>query len=819
MSTTVEIALPGISCINCVRPLQNVLTEQKTALNIKTFYIDIPNKILYINFDKPDTLSLTKLTDTIDEFGIKWSIDSEEEITAPAPSLWQKTSKFLLSHWISAFIGLFSGVGLLILSLSGLVLPFSAVIALTIAGTLMTAAIGAPSFYHAWQKFRAQRTLTMDTLFALSSLVIVSVSSAALFIPGLPMMIEAGLMIFGFRHLGQGIEENLIKKTNGRRRFQDRLPLRVNKVVDGNPFAVKLNTLNIGDTIQLAAGDIIPLDCELLSDEGIIFDTLKSGSILPRTVQKHQPLSSGFKISDDSPALTVRVTQTAANSYLAKMDEQLIRAQTEKAPIEKFTDKILQYFIPAVLLISTVCGVGLAIFFPAAIAIKCAAAVLVSACPCTLGLIVPMGVRVGIRKALEHGVEFKNSEAMEKASRINCIVFDLNGSLTQGTPKVTGFYSNDFTPPEFSKAITALLESHSTHPVAKALIKFCGAKHDAYPFNISSMKSNPGGVSAAIKYEDKTHSYHIGNEQYMKTLGIPLPKNQDRRFLGQQRIYLAQDKHIISAYTLIDPLREQAFATIRELQKENIEVHICTGADRKTAQGYARLLGIPETNIAANCVPVKDRSKAKTKSHYIQSLQKSGKIVAMVGDAGNDAPALVQSNFGIAIHSHASDSMTREKADALITRQNCLPVLHCFSIARQSMRNIKQNLYFSFAYNTLALLLTSGLLLAIGFSVNPALGAGLMVLQTSLILLNVYRFSQQKVPHSSLRRQKNASSQHLYELGIPHSLNKSLSPQPDNSNVCSVEKEEKRHLWKTSVQSPENSLEQEKFNPVISPAL
>lgn len=752
MSTTIEIELPGISCINCVQPIEQSIEARKAQLNVERFVIDVTTKKLYVTFKELNKNSTTALTKVIDDCGIDWHISSPRKQTDLSPKA-INLKDIVLSHWSMAILGLLSGIGFLTLSLSAISLSFAATIALTAIGVAITAIIGAPSFYQAWMKMKLDYTLTMDSLFSLSAVVVTGLSIAALFIPGLPVMIEAALLVFGFRHLGQGIEHSLIKKATGSTRFQDRLPSIVHKCRDNRVAPVALHSIEVDDIIELSPGDLIPFDGILVSSKGCILDTIKSGSAVARNVHKGEALLSGFKVAPQSSAIRVRITKRLNECYLATMDKQLIEMQHHKAPVQRFADTLLQYFIPSIIGLAVVSGLGVAFFFPAALAIKCAAAVLVSACPCTLGLIVPLGVKVGVKKALEHGVEFTNATALEKASTIDCVVFDLNGSLTKGKPQVVQFnhYVSNHSA-GFCHNLTKLLEQDTAHPIGRALFTFAQQHPKPKPLSLlSNLTAISGGRSATFSIGHSHQKVSIGNAFCMEQLGVTLPKVPSALRPGEQRIYLAQEGRILCSYDIYDPLREHALTTVQTLKKLGMDIHICTGADNITTQSYARLLNIPIENIATSCVPVSERNK-NTKTAYIQLLQKQGKKVAMVGDAGNDSLALVQSDFGIAMLSASSDDMTQNSAAVRINRSSCLPILHCFTLAKQSLTNIHQNLSFSLLYNSGVLLLSSGLLLGLGLSLNPAIGAGLMVLQTACILLNVFRFSQQKVAYSNTER-------------------------------------------------------------------
>lgn len=788
MNQTLEIAMPGISCMGCVGGVKKLLLAHKNEYNIQSFFFDIANKSLYVSASKKheicQEIKLNSLLTAIQSLGVDCHLVADEKKEQPpVKEHWLK--HIMKMHRLWASLGLVFGIALLTASVAGLSLSLPAMIALHVSTSALTGLVGAGSFYQAWKKLWYSHTLTMDSLFSLSAIAIVTVSSLAFFIPGLPMMLEAGLLIFGFRHLGQAIEETLVHNVSGDKRFQDRVAQKSEKLVEGAQFQVRTQNLKPDDIIILSAGDVIPADGTLLSAHANIHDTIESGSSLPRRVKQGAPLKSGFTLGQNTLPVQVKLLRNPKHSYLAQLDAQLIQIQSEKAPVETFTDTLLQYFIPSVLALSTIVGLGLSAFFPIGLALKSAIAVLVSACPCTLGLIVPLGVKVGVKKALENGIVFKEPSSLETATKVDTIVLDLNGSLTKGTPDITSFTPTlkTFTP-QVLHQLCHLLEKNAEHPVGRALATY-SAKQSRIKNCHAQTKPTlvQGGIRCIIVIEGKHHSVTLGNQQAMDHIQAPLPSQRPDVVPGMQTLFLAIDGQVQAFYCVHDPLREHAKETIAALMQHGYELHICTGADRPTALGYAQSLGIPKEHVVYNAVPKKNDQDAHTKSELIERLRKQGKTIAMMGDAGNDNLALAESDFGIAVPSESCDALTLDNADAIITKQSLLPLLHCFNIAKDSMRNIKQNLFFSLSYNTASLLLSSLLLIGAGVALNPAISAGLMVLQTGFILGNVFRFAQAQTHHNDASRHNDAiTTQAMRQLGTSIENNlKPLSPSEQAS--------------------------------------
>ncbi len=417
-----------------------------------------------------------------------------------------------------------------------------------------------------------------------------------------------------------------------------------------------------------------------------------------------------------------------------------------------------------------------------ALAIQCAISVLVSACPCTLGLIIPLAVKTGIHKGAEHGVQFKNSRVLQLAEQIDVVIFDLNGTLTTGVPVVKEYAvlnDADLSSEQFL-SICNVLEEQSKHPFGKAIQSFTQGINKQ-KFNIANLDhSNHSGVSAEIN----GIQYTIGSKTLMQEIGISTfsLENQMNLVAGDSLVFLARNKQLLGYLVITDPLRKDAKQTVDALIKMGKEVHLCTGADEKTAYRYAQALGIKK--VHANCVATTINTEDRSKPVYIKSLQNQGLKVAMIGDAANDANALAASDFGIAVLSQDSDEITQQHASAIIQSGTILPIANAFAISKQTVNNINQNLLISLGYNLTTVLIAGGLLVALGFVLNPAVGVALMVTQACFVLLNVYRFKEQPLQHLQDKvQEKPEPAPSSYEAMKKHSPNFHTAPEINHSQA------------------------------------
>ncbi|KTD53678.1 cation transport ATPase [Legionella santicrucis] len=692
------------------------------------------------------------------------------------------------NHWLKAALGLIWGIGLLALSIVSFNIPMTAYYVITGLTTLMTLYLGHTVYQSTWDALR-EKKLDTTTLYTISTLTIVAVSIASMFFPGLPMMFEAAPLVLGFWHLAEGIEHTLVGEINKKLDVRDCIAPLV--LLKGNPDKeISVKTLIPNDIIMVKQGEVIPVD-GVLTEEALLYTTRIDGSPKLKKFKAGDTVKAGMLLADYIPSLQMRVTKTYQNSYLSLIAKNINQANDEKAPIELFADRVLKYFIPGLLAVALVSGIVIGSLFTPALAVQCLISVLVSACPCALSLITPMAVRIGMKKASEKGIQFKNGKALQAAADIDTIVFDLNGTLTKGEVVVDTLRIDD---KKFLRHI-ALLESQSDHPVAKIIKSYIHNQNivSNQPLEISSIdKNHHSGIKGVINGE----VYMIGNRDMLLANGIThIAAPYDNPENGS--VYIVRGEKVIGQIALTDPLREDAIATVNHLKRLGKTVHICTGADRATAEKYALLLGISKDNICANTVGAITKPGEVSKTSYIQRLKSKGYKVAMVGDAANDLTALAYSNIGIAVRSDIGDTITQQHAGIVIQQGLLFPIATAFDVAQKTKDNIYQNLFVSLAYNSAITLVAAGLFVALGFTLNPAIGVALVVLESTVVLANLYRFKQQEIvsaPSNSkntvmdLENSENTTSKVLNALGYRSQPKTNLAMVQKSHTVASQTK-------------------------------
>ncbi len=635
------------------------------------------------------------------------------------------------NHWVKAGIGLVFGIGLLILSALSLNIPIIAYYLTTIFSTLVTLYLGHKVYQSAWHALM-QKKWDMSTLYTISTTAIIGVSIASMFIPGLPMMLESAPLILGFWHLGETIEHTLLDKINKNLDIRDDAPKKALLKTDAEEISVKQLIPN--DVIIIKAGEIIPID-GVLTEPALLYTTRVDGSPYPKQFAAGDTVKSGMCLAKHLTQIEMRVTKTHQNSYLSLIAKNINKANDEKAPVELFANKILKYFVPGLLAVALVCGIILGLLFHPGLAIQCVISVLVSACPCVLSMITPMAVRIGMKKASEQGIHYKDGKTLQAASGIDTVVFDLNGTLTEGEVSINSLEIDDK-----NRALLKyflLLETKSTHPIAVKISNYIKEQNVLIDESLEITlvdTSHHSGIKGIVCGE----TFMIGNKDMLRANGIE-SINKPYDDVKNGTIYMVRGKEVIGQIALTDHLRQDAKAMIKQLQLMGKRVHMCTGADQATAERYAQSLGIYKDNICANTVGAAASDSEVSKERYIKHLQQQGRRVAMVGDAANDLTAIAQADLGIAVKSSIGDTLTEQHAGMVMQQGVLFPIATAFDVASKTKLNILQNLFVSLSYNAMITLLAAGLFVALGFTLNPAIGVALMVLESAIVLANLYR--------------------------------------------------------------------------------
>ncbi len=503
-------------------------------------------------------------------------------------------------------------------------------------------------------------------------------------------------------------------------------------IQNGEEVILPIDEVEVGDIIVVKPGEKIPVDGIVTEGTTAIDESMLTGESMP--VEKQ----SGDKVIGASinkhGLIRFKATKVGKDTALAQIVKLVEDAQGSKAPIAKMADVISSYFVPVVILIAIVAGLAWFISGESAIfSLTIFIAVLVIACPCALGLATPTAIMVGTGKGAEYGVLIKGGQPLETAHKIDTIVFDKTGTITEGKPVVTDILVTDHYNAKEILVLAASAEKGSEHPLGEAIV--LKAEQEGISFlNITDFIAIPGhGIE--VRISDKT--VLLGNKKLMMDRHITNVLEGEADKLaneGKTPMYISVNNKLAGIIAVADTTKESSFKAIKALHDLGIKVAMITGDNARTANAIAKQVGI---DIVLSEVLPED------KANEVKKLQNQGSIVAMVGDGINDAPALAQADVGIAIGSGTDVAI--ESADIVLMRSDLLDVVTALQLSKQTIRNIKQNLFWAFAYNTAGIPIAAGLLYAFGGpKLNPIIAGGAMAFSSVSVLMNALRLKKFK---------------------------------------------------------------------------
>ncbi|MDF2840930.1 MAG: copper-translocating P-type ATPase, partial [Clostridia bacterium] len=499
-------------------------------------------------------------------------------------------------------------------------------------------------------------------------------------------------------------------------------------IQDNKEIEIPIEEVEVGDIIVVKPGEKIPVDGEVVEGLTSIDESMLTGESMP--VEK----KAGDKVFaasiNKNGSIKFKATKVGSDTALAQIIKLVEDAQGSKAPIAQMADIVSGYFVPIVFLIALVSAiVWLLAGQDAVFALKVFIAVLVIACPCALGLATPTAIMVGTGKGAEYGVLIKGGEALETTHKINTIVFDKTGTITEGRPEVTDIVTTEIIDEKLILQLAASAEKGSEHPLGEAIVR--GAEKQGLEIKkLDSFNAIPGhGIEVSIDGKQML----LGNRRLMLDRGISLEKLEEQSDKlaseGKTPMYISIENNLAGIIAVADVVKESSAKAIEKLHKMGIEVAMITGDNRRTAEAIAKLVGIDR--VLAEVLP-------QDKASEVKKLQAEGKKVAMVGDGINDAPALAQADIGIAIGSGTDVAM--ESADIVLMRSDLMDVPTAIQLSKSTIRNIKQNLFWAFAYNIAGIPIAAGVLYAFGGPLlNPVFAAAAMSMSSVSVLSNALR--------------------------------------------------------------------------------
>lgn len=607
---------------------------------------------------------------------------------------------------------------------------------------------GGPFFQRGWQSFKTRR-LNMFSLIAIGTGIAWLYSIVALIFPeffppafrnneGLvALYFEASAVIVTLVLLGQVLELKAREQTGGAIRALLNLAPTLAHRLDGEREAdFSLDQIQVGDLLRVKPGEKIPLDGILYEGQSTVDESMVTGEPMP--ILKTMGAKLIGATINQTGSFTMKVSHVGKDTLLAQIVRMVSEAQRSRAPIQRLADQVSAWFVPIVLLVSFFSFLIWALLGPQpafAYGLIAAVSVLIIACPCALGLATPMSIMVGIGEGARSGVLIKNAESIELMEKIDTLVIDKTGTLTEGRPVLTRIETTESFIEDDILALAAALESQSEHPQAFAVITAAKAKNlsidKVSQFNAPSGK----GVSGAVA----GHQIFLGNTRLMQEQAIDLQALTSKAELYQAKgssvMYMAIDGQLAAILVVEDPIKATAFDAVRRLQDEGIELIMLSGDNRKTAEAVAGQLGIQY--VFAEILP-------QDKGTLVEELKKKGRVIAMAGDGVNDAPALAKAAIGIAMGTGSDVAI--ESAGVTLLHGDLSGIVKLRQLSKATMRNIRQNLFFAFIYNALGVPLAAGVFYPLtGLLLSPMIAAAAMSLSSVSVIMNALRLKRLKI--------------------------------------------------------------------------
>ena len=718
MQQKIRFQIEGMTCQACASRIEKVLNKKDF---VESAGVNFASEEAQVTFDDSKT-SIADIIAIIQKTGYG-AQEKTEELPQAAPEAhigWRLWLLFAIS--IPFLIGM---AGMLVGRYDWTIPPY---VQFALA-SIVQLWLAVPFYKSAWASIKGGLA-NMDVLVSIGTVATYAYSTAMLFFAphgehglahGGQIYFEVGVMVIGFVSLGKYLEHRAKKNSlNSLSLLLKLTPPQVMVERDGHWQTLPLDQVQIGDHIRANHGERIAADGTVESGSGWADESHLTGESRPEAKEAGSRVLAGALMSDGS--ITYRAEQLGSHTLLGDMMNALSEAQGSKAPIARLADKTAAIFVP------TVVAIAVATFILTGFikddwtrALMHAVAVLVIACPCALGLATPAAIMVGMGKAVQRGIRYKDAAAMEEAAHVNTVVLDKTGTLTEGKPSIVAAYTPAGDEDNLYR-LAAAVEQHATHPLARAIVQAAQTRGLDLPETHDAKTDAGAGIHAEIK---GVGSVKVGKPDYC---GLQLPAGLDSIWQTASIVAVAVDDRPLGAFALADTPKADSAAAIARLHAHGIATHIMSGDTQNTVSYIATQLGITQ---ATGGMSPRDKAAA------VQALKAAGKVVAMVGDGINDAPALAAANVSFAMQGGAD--VAAHTASATLMQHSINQLVDALLISRATLKNIKQNLFFAFIYNVLGIPLA-----AFGY-LNPIIAGAAMALSSISVLGNAMRLKRAKI--------------------------------------------------------------------------
>ncbi|AFY76692.1 copper/silver-translocating P-type ATPase [Pleurocapsa sp. PCC 7327] len=738
-----SLKLRGMSCASCARNIENAI---RSVPGVEACSVNFGAELATVTYN-PSKTNIAAIQNAVDAAGYS-AVPMQDDILVPEDDAERRerlaeNRKLTRKVWVSGVIGAILVIGSLP-AMTGLDIPFISIwlhdawlqLVLT---TPVLFWCGSSFFINAWKAFK-RHTATMDTLVAIGTGAAYLYSLFPTFFPqwfldrGLrpDVYFEVASVIIALILLGRLLENRAKGQTSEAMRKLMGLQAKTARVIRNNQEVdIPIAEVVLGDIVLVRPGEKIPVDGEIVEGSSTIDEAMVTGESVP--VKKHPGNEVIGATMNKTGSFKFRATRVGKDTFLAQIVKLVRQAQGSKAPIQRLADRVTGWFVPVVIAIAIATFI---IWYNATgnvtIALIPTVSVLIIACPCALGLATPTSIMVATGKGAENGIFIKDAESLEMAHKLSAIVLDKTGTITQGKPTVTDFVSvkgiangNELN----LLRLAASVERNSEHPLAEAVVQYAQSQG----VELADSKEFEALAGSGVQGYVSDRWVQIGTHRWMNELGIDtsaLHKDWERlEYLGKTVIWMAVDGKFEGIVGISDAVKPSSAQAIRSLQKMGLEVVMLTGDNRRTAEVIAREVGIKR---------VEAEVRPDQKAAVVEQIQSEGKIVAMVGDGINDAPALAQADVGMAIGTGTDIAIAA--SDITLISGDLQGIVTAIQLSRATIRNIRQNLFFAFIYNVAGIPIAAGVLFPFfGWLLSPIIAGAAMAFSSVSVVTNALR--------------------------------------------------------------------------------
>ncbi|AQW91718.1 copper-translocating P-type ATPase [Elizabethkingia anophelis] len=733
--TTTKATYPvlGMTCASCAGSAENIVKNESGVVNASVNFATGNLSVEYL----PNMTNTIQLQKAVLSGGYDLLIEDESTQHETLEAIHNRKFKLLKKKTLWAVL---LSIPVVIIGMFFMEIPYANPI-MWLFSTPVVLWLGKDFFVNAWKQAK-HKSANMDTLVALSTGIAYIFSVFNMLFAdfwhqrGLHAHVyfEAASVIIAFILLGKLLEEKA--KGNTSSAIKKLMGLQPKNVIviqeDGTERQMAIEEVEVGNIIMVKPGEKIAVDGIVTSGNSYLDESMLSGEPIPVLKKENEKVFAGT--INQKGSFQFKAVKVGKETMLAQIIKMVQDAQGSKAPVQKLVDKIAGIFVPTVISIAILTFILWLVWGGQNAVVQgllAAITVLVIACPCALGLATPTAIMVGVGKGAENGILIKDAESLELAKKINTVVLDKTGTITEGKPQVTGikWYNNDDT----AKNILLSIEKQSEHPLADAVVKHL---NEATTTSLSMFESITG---KGAKADHNNETYLVGNKKFLTENNIIITKDllkQADEWSKQSKtvIWFSNSKLALSVLAISDKIKETSVQAIKEMQDRGIELYMLTGDNEATARSIAEQTGIK--HYKAEVMP-------QDKANFVKELQQEGKIVAMVGDGINDSTALATADVSIAMGKGSDIAM--DVAKMTIISSDLTKIPQAIKLSRQTVATIKQNLFWAFIYNLIGLPIAAGILYPVnGFLLNPMIAGAAMALSSVSVVSNSLRLKWKK---------------------------------------------------------------------------